>query len=104
MLHIADIDKEVSTATRTSSYVDDTRASRGINDNPADCYALQDDLGNIYKWAENVNMVFNSDKFECLRFWPGKPKTPVFIHKSPDGSIIEEKKDLRDLRVQISSD
>ena len=49
-------------------------------------------------------MVFNSDKFECLRFGPGKTSKPDFIYKSPDGSLIEEKDDLRDLRVQISSD
>jgi hypothetical protein len=65
---------------------------------------LQDDLSGIYRWAEDVNMVFNSEKFECLRFWPGKTSVPEFVYKSPDGSIIEEKKNLRDLGVQVSSD
>ena len=49
-------------------------------------------------------MVFNSDKFECLRFWPGKTSKPDFAYKSPEGTLIEEKEDLRDLGVQISSD
>ena len=49
-------------------------------------------------------MVFNSDKFECLRFWPGKTSKPDFSYKSPDGTLIEEKEDLRDLGVQKSSD
>ena len=68
LLHIADIDRGVSTTTRTSSYVDDTRVSKSICHPSTDCQALQEDLASIYSWAEDVNMVFNSDKFECLRF------------------------------------
>ena len=49
-------------------------------------------------------MVFNSDKFECLRFWPGKSEKPDTLYLSPDNSPIEEKPHLRDLGVQISSD
>ena len=49
-------------------------------------------------------MVFNSDKFECLRCWPGITNKPDFTYKSPDGSLIEEKENQRDLEVQISSD
>ena len=48
-------------------------------------------------------MVFNSEKFECLRFWPRGNK-PDTSYKSPDGSYIEEKLHLRDLGVEISSD
>ena len=99
-----DIARGVSPTTTTSSYVDDTRANRSITDIALDCQALQDDLAGIYAWAEDVNMVFNSDKFECLRFWPGKTSKPEFQYKSPDGTIIEEKANLRDLGVQISSD
>ena len=81
LLHIADIARQVSPDTRTSSYVDDTRATRGIKDPAVDCKVLQDDLISIYQWAEDVNMVFNADKFECLRIWPGnsaKPDTEYF--------------------------
>ena len=48
-------------------------------------------------------MVFNSEKIECLRFWPKAPK-PEIQYKSPDGSTIEEKTHLRDLGVEVSSD
>ena len=58
-----------------------------------DCDALQKDMETIYKWAEEVNMVFNSDKFECLRFWPGRMEVP-----------IETKEHLRDLGVELSND
>ena len=104
LLHIADIAREVSIQTRTSSYVDDTRANRCIKDPIPDCQALQQDLESIYSWAEDVNMLFNSDKFECLRFWPGTTPKPDHQYLSPDNSPIEEKLHLRDLGVEISSD
>ena len=49
-------------------------------------------------------MKFNPDKFECLRFWPGRTQTPDSKYKGPDGAQIEEKKHLRDLGVEISND
>ena len=68
LIHIADIARGVSPSTTNSSYVDDTGFSRSIVDKDADCQALQDDLASIYTWAEDENMTFNSDKFECIRF------------------------------------
>ena len=58
----------------------------------------------IYNWAEGVNMHFNADKFECLRFWPGAGDPPSFQYKGPDSTCIEVKTSLKDLGVQISSD
>ena len=49
-------------------------------------------------------MVFNGDKFEVLRFWPGKTPKPINQYRDPEGNIIEEKLHLRDLGVEISSD
>ena len=93
----------MSTSTTTSTYVDDTRVSRSITDKISDCQALQDDLGIIYAWADNVNMTFNSDKFECLRYWPRNTK-PNNTYRSPDGTVIEEKEHLRDLGVEMAND
>ena len=104
LLHIADIARDVTDRTKTSSYVDDTRASRCMLDPDSDCQALQEDLTSIYDWAEDVNMTFNADKFECLRFWPGKVPKPDGHYLSPDSTPIEEKLHLRDLGVEISSD
>ena len=104
LLHIADIARSVSAGTKTSSYVDDTRANRCIRDPEVDCEVLQQDLASIYEWAEDVNMVFNADKFECLRFWPGRSETPSYNYMSPQNTIIEEKSHLRDLGVEICSD
>ena len=103
LLHIADIASNVSARTNTSSYVDDTRVQRSIINIDQDCRALQEDLATIYSWAERVNMTFNSDKFECVRYWPGT-SVPDHQYLAPDLTPIEEKKHLRDLGVEISSD
>ena len=68
LLHISDIARGVSASTKTTSYVDDTRATRSIKNTQSDCQALQQDLCSIYSWASEVNMEFNSEKFECLRY------------------------------------
>ena len=84
LLHIADISKGVSPLTTLKSYVDDTRVQRGIKDTETDCAALQADLETIYRWAEEVAMIFNGDKFEALRYWPGrtpKPDTPTWTQR-----------------------
>ena len=103
LLHISSIAREVSPGSTVSSYVDDTRVTRCMNTSP-DCQALQQDLQAVYRWAEDVNMVFNGDKFEVLRFWPGTVPKPMNNYLDPEGNIIEEKVNLRDLGVQISSD
>ena len=103
LLLISDIARNLSPKSRASSYVDDTRVTRSIVDKE-DCKALQKDLVTIFEWAEQVNMIFNSDKFECLRYWPKENTKPDFTYKSPDGTEIEEKEHLRDLGVQIASD
>ena len=49
-------------------------------------------------------MTFNSDKFECMRYWADPMKAPAFQYKGPDEKPIKVKTDLRDLGVQLSSD
>ena len=49
-------------------------------------------------------MTFNSDKFECMRYWADPAKAPAFQYLGPDSQPIEIKTDLRDLGVQLSSD
>ena len=80
LLHISDIAREVSSATNTTSYVT-----------------------SIYDWGSEENMLFNSEKFEFLRYWPRWQK-PDFVYRSPDGTVIQEKEHLRDLGVEMSSD
>ena len=103
LLHIADIAVNVSHLSTASSYVDDTRVTRSISDK-VDCKALQEDLSTIYSWAEEVNMEFNCDKFECLRYWPKQHTRPDFCYTAPGGTVIQEKEHLRDLGVEMASD
>ena len=76
---------------------------RGIA-SAVDCETLQSDLVKVYGWAELVNMHFNADKFECLRFWAKQGDAPDFSYLSPDNNVITEKPHLRDLGVEISAD
>ena len=77
LIHIRDIASGLSARTSATSFADDTRVKRGIKSDH-DCTALQADLQTVYTWAERVNMHFNSDKFECLRFWPDSGSPPDY--------------------------
>ena len=102
LVHIRNIAKELSAQTTASSFADDTRVQRGIAD-MADCTALQEDLKLIYSWANRVNMKFNGDKFECIRYWSDPNQAPDFQYLGPDSCPIQLKSDLRDLGVQLCS-
>ena len=84
--------------------MDDTRANRSISDISVDSAQLQSDLEAIYRWAEDVNMVFNADKFELLRYWPKAGSKPDNSYTDPEGNKIEEKSHLRDLGVEMAND
>ena len=88
--HISDIGRGVSEKTTLSSYVDDTRVKRVVQEPLQDCIELQQDLQQVYKWANEVNMTFNSDKFESVRFWP-KGNVADFKYLAPDQPPIQEK-------------
>ena len=103
LIHIRDIANGLSERTTASSFADDTRVKRGISSSE-DCSALQGDLQTIYSWASDVNMHFNSDKFECMRLWPTPSVTPEFDYLGPDGKVIEVKQSLKDLGVTLNSD
>ena len=102
LIHISDIARGVSQSAETTSFADDTRVKRPIKDEPNDCQSLQQDLQSIYDWAEDVNMHFNSDKFECIRYWPGRD-IPQYPYKSPEGDDIEEKVHIKDLGIHLSN-
>ena len=103
LVHIRNISRELSLGTTASSFADDTRVQRGISSHD-DCSDLQADLQLVYSWSEKVNMTFNSDKFECMRYWADPAKAPIFQYLGPDGEPIAVKTDLRDLGVRLSSD
>ena len=49
-------------------------------------------------------MVFNGDKFECLRYWPGRTAKPDAHYLNQLGMPIERKAHLRDLEVEMGND
>ena len=102
LVHIRNISRNLSVGTTASSFADDTRVQRGISSQD-DCSTLQADLQLIYSWADKVNMTFNSDKFECMRYWADPEVAPSFQYHGPDDEPIQVKTNLRDLGVQLSS-
>ena len=100
---IGDIDKEVVEAF-LSSFADDTRVGKGIS-TPADTAKLQSDLNAVYNWSVINNMLFNSDKFELVRYESKASKLTQAetSYYSNDGSQINETTHVRDLGVTLSN-
>ena len=103
LIHIRGISSSLSPGTSSSSFADDTRIWRGVKTED-DCALLQADLVSVYSWANTVNMVFNSDKFEWVRYVADSVPAPNFQYLSPGQTAIENKDNLRDLGVRLSSD
>ena len=103
LIHIRNLSSSLSAETRSSSFADDTRIWRGVKSHE-DCQGLQNDLESVYSWAETINMMFNSNKFEWIRYSLSSEAAPIYQYLSPDNSAIEEKKNLKDLGVILSSD
>ena len=102
LVHIRGISSSLSPGTHSSSFADDTRIVRGVS-SIGDCEQLQTDLQSVYHWAEEVNMEFNSSKFEWVRYTVDGNPAPTFNYLAPDSSHIEQKDTLRDLGVRLSS-
>ena len=102
LIHIGGISSTLSPGTMSSSFADDTRIWRRL-ETDVDCSKLQADLQSVYDWADEVNMSFNSKKFEWMRY-EGSTPAPLFQYFSPDHTDIQRKTNLRDLGVTLSCD
>ena len=103
LVHIVNICTGISDESSSSSFADDTKVWRGVI-STEDCSALQEDLNSVYAAAEKINMIFNSKKFEWIRYSPSNVDPPEAQYTAPDSSVIELKTAVRDLGVQMSSD
>ena len=65
---------------------------------------LQKDLQAVYDWSANINMHFNSCKFEWIRYATNPSSAPPYQYSAPDASAIQQSDNLRDLGVRVSSD
>ena len=102
LILIGDIDENVAHSF-IASFADDTRLLREVK-NVSDASSLQTDLEAVYEWAVNNNSTFNNKKFEALRYGTDTTLKLSTSYTAPDGSIIPEKSNLRDLGVTMSAD
>ena len=104
LILLGNINEGVSKQAFLSSFADDTRLGMSIA-SARDALLLQDDLNKVYAWSKEVNMEFNSDKFEMLRYQANKSKPrPPQTLVSNVGTPIKEMQYLRDLGVTMSND
>ena len=103
LIHILGICSNISEESSSSSFADDTRIWRGVSAT-SDCTSLQQDLQSVYDSADLINMVFNSKKFEWIRYHAGNNNPPEFTYQAPDSTDISQKSELRDLGVTMSTD
>ena len=103
LVHIVDICSGISDGSSSSSFADDTKVWRGVK-TVEDCQALQEDLRAVYDAAEQINMIFNSKKFEWLRYSPPNVDAPVAQYTAPDSTVIELSASVKDLGVKLSPD
>ena len=101
---IGDIDENV-VSSFLSSFADDTRVGREIS-SATDPLTLQADLAAIYAWSALNNMEFNCDKFELVRYKTNLSRDvqAETSYTGADGTVIEEKDNVRDLGVTLSND
>jgi len=83
-----------------SSFADDTKLWRGIQTHECET-SLQNELDQIYRWAEANNMEFNTKKFQAIRF---NEALGECRYKGSDGTNIEQIKTVRDLGLHITED
>ena len=102
LILISDID-ENTLHSKIASFADDTRATNGIKCEN-DAVNLQEDLFHIYQWSVTNNMQFNDLKFELLRYGKDQELKLSTSYISPSFNMIEEKINLKDLGVTLSSD
>ena len=102
LIFISDIDTNMSHCN-ASSFADDTRLLSAVK-NDDDRRLTQIDLEQIYEWAKNNNMMFNSSKFELLRYDHPNVEPSDDGYKTPEGINIQQCKHLRDLGVIMSDD
>ena len=102
LILISDIDADVIDSI-VKSFADDTRATKGVW-SVDDAAKLQEDLQRIYEWTEDNNMKLNDVKFELLRCGLNTLLKELTSYTTPSGTLIEEKKDVKDLGIFMSND
>jgi len=100
LIMINDLGKSVLNSF-ISMFADDTRVSKVIEEEE-DVKKLQDDLDRIYEWQSRNNMLFNTSKFELLRYGVNENLKISGYTKPGSTEEIAVKSVLRDLGVQMN--
>ena len=80
-------------------FADDTRVIKYVS-TEKDTEHFQEDLEKLYKWQKENNMMFNSTKFEVLRYGKDENLKNSCDYLTPDADgVIERKEKLRDLGI-----
>ena len=66
LVHLMGLSDNISEGTSASSFADDTQLQRGILEEH-DCEMLQNDLDNVYCWAEDIGMMKTRGTFHFSR-------------------------------------
>ena len=92
----------MSTNSKDLLFADDTRVMGAVS-NEGSVEDLQSDLDVIYDWQKENNMLFNSKKFEMLRYGSKDDLKVSTNYFTPDcEDFIEVKENLRDLGIIIN--
>ena len=83
-----------------SSFADDTKVWKAIASAVTEAY-LQEDLDQLYIWAQQNNMEFNSKKFQAIRF--AEILSEAFYTNDVE-ETIEQSNLVKDLGIYFSSD
>ena len=100
IIMISDIDENIKESI-IRCFADDTRTSKIIRTDD-DIHKMQEDLNEIYKWAEKNMMKFNIDKFEQITHGETKGVDEV-PYKNPSGEDIVSDNTIKDLGVICNS-
>ena len=101
LILIGDIDERVAHAF-LSSFADDTRIGSGI-ETADDAVRLQQDLEQVYQWAERNNIAFNDTKFDLIRYGKNIELKNTTSYTSNINTDIEAKPTTKDLGVTMSA-
>ena len=98
LIHIRNIGRNLSTGTSSSSFADNTKVWKGVK-SYEDCQQLQNDMESIYSWAGYIDMSFNSEKFEWIRY-----TLQTFQYLSPDLTQNKMRDNIKRPSIRLSAD
>ena len=97
---LSDIDED--TSSKVSSFADDTKVSKSISTSN-DIKVLQEDIKKLCQWTNKNNMLFNSEKFQLMRYGKHEHlKQNDYI--LPDKTKIKPTHEAKDLGVLMNDD